>query len=171
MTRKGQWQSRVKTPLYELFHNSGVYHSGFVKLASEWVCPYSYLCMQAAGEIKQCVHLILQEKTTAKIHYPLPSMVSTELNWFVPPGASVQYAATFLACGKWSDSERWLTWFCLCLLMLQTGLSQDLICWRLCYICNTILIAGNLGYLVHPYESLYCAEQGHFPFCLCLLFI
>lgn len=104
--------------------------------------------------------------TTAKMHYPLPSLVSTELNWFIPPGAFVQYAATFLAGGKWSDSERWLTWFCLCFLMLQTGLSQDSVCWRFSYICNTALVAGNLGYLVHPFESLYCAEQGHFPFCL-----
>lgn len=108
---------------------------------------------------------------TVKIHYPLPSVVSTELNWFIPPGPSVQYAAAFLAGGKWSYLERWLTWFRLCFLMLQTRLSQDLICWGLSYICSTVLVPGNLGYLVHPYDSLYCAEQGHFPFCLCLLFI
>lgn len=161
----------AKTPLYELFHNSGV---------TRWVCE---TCLRVSTSIFMPLHAGCQGRSstvcawfcrrtaTAKTHYPLPSLVSTELNWFIPPGASVQCAATFFAGGKWSHSERWPTWFCLCFLVLQTGLTQDLICWRLSKICNTVLGAGNLGCLVHRYESLYCAEQGHFPFCLCLLFI
>lgn len=39
------------------------------------------------------------------------------------------------------------------------------------YLQYSLLVFGNLGCPVRPYKSLYCAEQGHFPLCLCLLSI
>lgn len=170
MTRKGQWQS--KDPLIWIVPQ--------LRGITQWVCE---TCLRVSLSIFMPLHAGCQGRSstvctwfcrrtaTAKIHYPLPSMVSTELKWFIPPGASVQYAANIFSRWKMVRFRKVTTWFCLCFLMLQKGLSQDLICWRLSKICNTVLGAGNLGYLVHQYESLYCAEQGHFPFCLCLLFI
>lgn len=134
------------------------------------MCVYTHTgCQRTSSNV--CTWFCGQA-TTAKIHYPLPSVMTTEFYWFILPGAPAQYAATFLPARKWSCSERWLTLFCPCLLILQIGLSQHLICWRLSYIYSTVLLVdGNLGYLVRLYESLYCAEQGHFPLCLCLLSI
>lgn len=60
-------------------------------------------------------------------------------------------------------------WFCVFSCCKQDWVRTQ--CWRFSYICNTVLVAGSLGYLVHTYESLYCAEQGHFPFCLLSVYL
>lgn len=137
-----------------------------------WVCLCASVCRQAV-EIKPCVHLILWESNYCRItlSFAIRGDNRAALIYTTQSSCSV-CCYTFLPGGKWSSSERWLTLFCPCFLILQIGLSQHLVCWRLSYICNTVvLVAGNLGYLVYPYELLYCAEQGHFRLYFCLLSI
>lgn len=134
-----------------------------------WMCLRASIRTQAA-EIKPRVHLILRESNYCRITlcFAIRGDNRAALIYTTQSSCSV-CCYTFLPGGKWSSSERWLTLFCPCFLILQIGLSQHLICWRLSYICNTVvLVAGNLEYLVYPYELLYRAEQGHFRLCFCL---
>lgn len=126
MHRKGSQQSRAKAPSHKVFSR------WVVKLVLVWVCPCAWVCTQAA---RVCAPDFVGEQL---LHNPSPSVVTAELSWFIARGAPARYADVFLPGGRWSSSERWATLFCPDFLILQVGLNQLSICWRLRSICSTV---------------------------------